>query len=189
MQHAKGKKHQQVEEERKEDLTASKALLDKRNSALDTLALPLSTVIRLVYWLCAESIAMLKLASLYTMITSLPKLAEAFGSAIPKNYVNAARCRDFVMALDSVIKVKLWEDILSSPYVSVLIDESTDISTSENLIIYIAYLKDNRPKARYVGLKHAAAVDAESLTPVVVDFLTENGLPMSRAVCASLLLQ
>ena len=45
-------------------------------------------------------------------------------------YVNATRCREFIMSLSTVLKGKLWRDILDSPFVSVLIDESTDISTS-----------------------------------------------------------
>jgi hypothetical protein len=49
--------------------------------------------------------------------------------------------------------------------------------------MYINYSKNNRPKSTYVGLKHAPAVDAESLSDSIVEFLTENGLTMDRVVC------
>ena len=136
VQHTGGQKHKKAEEERKQAVAAAHALKCKRHRALEMLALPLTIIIRLVYWLCVENVAMMKLASLFGMVTTLPKLRGAFGCAIPENYVNAARCREFVMALDSVIKSKLWVDIQCSKFVTICIDESTDVSTSENLIIY-----------------------------------------------------
>lgn len=142
-QHKNGKKRKLAASECAADLKAAKALPDQRNRALAALSMPLTILIRLIYWLCLESIAMVKLSSLYLMVTALHVLKDAFGPAVPTNYVNAARCREFVMALDSVIKSKLWVDNLNSPYVSVCIDESTDISTSGNLIVYIVYLDRN----------------------------------------------
>ena len=99
---------------------------------------------------------MLKLASLFAMVKSLPVVSSSFKSA-PKNYANATRCREFAMALSQALAGRLWKDIKSSPFVSVLIDESTDISTSENMIIYLIYLKAGRAVATYVNLRHSNA--------------------------------
>ena len=90
-------------------------------------------------------------------------------------YVNAARCREFAMSLSSTLKGYLWKDNLASPFVSVLIDESTDISTSENMIIYLIYLKAGVAVVTYVGIVHVPAVDAESITDTLLTFLVENG--------------
>ena len=63
------------------------------------------------------------------------------------------------MSLSAVIKsrVRKESDVLASPAVSVLIDESTDVSQSENMIVYIIYMKDGTPIAKYVGLVHVSA--------------------------------
>ena len=75
------------------------------------------------------------------------------------------------MTLSGTLKGRLWRDIKASPFVSVMINESTDISSSENLIIYIVYLKAGRAKVTYVQLLHAPAVDAESITESLLTFL------------------
>ena len=92
-------------------------------------------------------------------------------------YVNAARSREFVMSLSTVLKKMLWLDILASPCVSVLIDESTDISTSENMIIYLIYIKAGVAIVTFAGLVHVPEVDAESITDVVLAFFR---VPLQR---------
>ena len=154
VQHRNGDKHKDATKEAIEDRKAAEALRSSRLSMLSKLQTSLAVIIRFVYWLCIESIAMIKLSSLYDMVQSLSIASEMFKD-MPKNYVNHARCREFVMALSAALKGRLWQDILISPYVSILIDESTDISTSENLIIYFIYEKNGRAQASYVALLHA----------------------------------
>ena len=168
-QHAAGQKHKHAMKERKEDQTAAAALKQGRLSALAQVRSALLVVIQLVYWLCYESVAMLKLESLYQMVRSLPVVSKAF-KLLPMHYCNHVRCREFVMALSATIKQELWADILNSPFVSILIDESTDISTSENLIIYFIYEKYGLPVSSYVSLLHAPAVDATSITESLLTF-------------------
>ena len=131
-------------------------------------------------WLAVENVAMLKLQSLFALCVGLP---GANLGDLPNNYANSTRCREFVMALSNTLKGKLWEGILSSPYVAVAIDESTDITTSENLIIYITYIHKGRTHVSYVGLGHAPAVDAESIHHQLLEYLEDNGLDMSRVMC------
>ena len=180
--HCGGQKHKHAAEGMDKNINAAKALHQSRVSALESMQSCLAVIIRLVYWLCSENIAMVKLASLYSMVKSLPTSVSSFKSA-PANYVNAARCREFVQALSSALKGALWDDILASPFVSVLIDESTDISTSENLIIYFIYLKAGCAVASYVTLRHAPAVDAQSICQDLLSFFSENGLPMRKVMC------
>jgi hypothetical protein len=95
-QHASTENHKDAVNERQEDTTAATNLKKARSRALAALALPLGVIIRLVYWLCVENVAMMKLASLYSMVTVLPQMAGFFRLDASKNYVNAARCREFV---------------------------------------------------------------------------------------------
>ena len=134
---------------------------------------------RCVYWLCCENIAMLKLRSLVNLMRSMPESPQ---SHMSDNYLNAGKCREFVMSLSAVVKGKVWKDILASDYGSVLIDESTDISTSENMILYIIYIdkKNKRAKTTFVGLEHCPLTDAASIYTVVVEYLCVYGLNMSN---------
>ena len=157
----------------------STALRSSRKRKLADMANSLMVIIHCVFWLSYECIASCKLRSLYHMITNPPGMSK-LETVDQFTYVNATRCREFIMSLSTVLKGKLWRDILDSPFVSVLIDESTDISTSENMIIYLIYLKDGLAVVSYVGLVHVPAVDAESITETLLTFLTENGLDVSQ---------
>jgi hypothetical protein len=163
-----------------EDAKGANKLRDSRLKVLDGFRATVAVLIRLVYWLAVENVAMLKLQSLFALCVGLP---GANLGDLPNNYANSTRCREFVMALSNTLKGKLWEGILSSPYVAVAIDESTDISTSENLIIYITYIHNGRTHVSYVGLVHAPAVDAESIHHQLLEYLEDNGLDMSRVMC------
>jgi hypothetical protein len=98
------------------------------------------------------------------------------------NYVNAARAREAVMALSTVLKQSLWQRILASPFVAVMVDESTDISTSENMILYVTYIYEGRAQCSFVGLVHAPEVDAESLHDQLVTFLESHSLSMKKVM-------
>ena len=180
-QHCKGSKHKDAAANIKVNRDAANKIKASRSAALQALHASLVVIVTIVFWLCLESVAMIKLASLYMIIKALPVVSDSF-KAIPDNYVNAARCREFVLALSHTLQGKLWKDIKASPFVSVLIDESTDISTSENMIVYFLYLKAGRPTATYVTLRHAPAVDAESITTDLLLFFAENDLDIKKVL-------
>ena len=94
--------------------------------------------------------------------------------------MNAARRREFAMSLGAGLKSYLWSDIIASPFVFVLIDESTDISTSENMIIYFIHLKGDEAIVSYVGMVHMSAVDAQAITNTLLTFFDENGLDLQK---------
>ena len=71
----------------------------------------------------------------------------------------------------------------SQPIRFLLIDESTDMSTSKNLIIYFIYLKVGVQVVSYAALLHAPAVDAEAITDILLSYLEDNDLPISRVAC------
>lgn len=173
-------KHNEAKRQYEQDLKLAKNLKTSRVTLLKSMEESLQVIIRLVYWLCVENVAMAKLSSLFLMVLTLPVVTF---KTVSMNYINAARCREFVMALSAALKGRMWKDILESPFVSVLIDESTDISSSENLIIYIIYQKDGRAKATYVALQHAPAVDAEAIAETLLLFFKEHGLPVQRVAC------
>ena len=163
-----------------ENKRASERLRTTRLNVLASIRSTLHIVIRLVYWLALENVAMLKLSSLFGLCVGLPGFTLG---KLPQNYINSCRCREFVMAISAVIKGKLWDRILQSPYVAVMIDESTDVSTSENLIVYIAYVYNGRAHVTYVGIVHAPAVDAESLHDQLKEYLEQHGLDLSKVMC------
>ena len=175
------KKHADATRDYKSTTKMSTEMKKSRRKKLESMKDTLLVVIAAVYWLALEDVAMRKLKSLYSMIRKLPGFKLEQTGDTP--YVNSARCRELVTSLSNVLKGKLWQDIKSSLAVSVLIDESTDISTSENMIIYFIFLKDGVQTVSYVALLHAPKVDAASITELLMSYLEDNGLPMHKVSC------
>ena len=72
--------------------------------------------------------------------------------------------------------------VQGSPFVSVLIDESTDVSTTENLIIYIKLLNYFNPDTHLLGNIHIPNGRAETVTQVLKDNLTSSNVDEKRIV-------
>ena len=181
-QHPTGKKHIRAVEQLAENVTDATELRSSRVRYLQSLGTSLNVIIRCVYWLCLENIAMIKLKSLFTFTRALP---ESPTKNLPPNYINNSRCREFVMSLSAVLKGKLWAEIEASPCITLLIDESTDISTSENMVLYIAYIgPDHRVHTTFVGMEHCPLTDAKSIHQLISQYFQVRGIDISiKLVC------
>ena len=98
-------------------------------TALDKMKEGLTNLIRNVFWCAKEDVALLKLRSMVDCDIgkglSFPR--DDKGNLI---YVNNHSGREFMMAVAAALRDAQWAKILASPVISVLVDESTDISTS-----------------------------------------------------------
>jgi hypothetical protein len=108
----------------------------------DAISLDQRTAINLfctAYWVAKEDVALLKYGSL------LDLLKECGSKVPPELYHNNKAAYQFIDACAEVIFEKQKEEIRRSPVVSIGIDESTDISTDENMIVYCKYIgADNK---------------------------------------------
>jgi hypothetical protein len=93
------------------------------------------------YWVAKEDVALLKYGSL------LDLLRDCGSEVPPELYHNNKAALQFIEACADVIFEKQKKEIRKSPVVSIGIDESTDISTDENMIVYCKYNgADNKVK-------------------------------------------
>ena len=150
------------------------SMFEKGNSKTNEDLLVLS---RNVYWLAKENIAMLKASSLHD-------LAKLNGTNIEiANYQGKMAAWQFVESLNLVLEGQITEDLKASPYFSLMADESTDISVTKNLILYVRYLKpDQRSVTRYFKLLSLAQSDAATIYSVISDFLTSKNIPKAKLV-------
>jgi hypothetical protein len=103
------KKHGDAKDECDQARLLAASMKQSRRNKLSSIIESLAVVIRGVYWLCLENVAMAKLASLFKMIRALPGMRK-LETVDDMAYVNAARCREFVMSLSAVLKGWLWKD-------------------------------------------------------------------------------
>jgi hypothetical protein len=135
----------------------------------------LKSALMCLYWLCNEEIAhtskfskLLDLVDLLDVLLHLNKGGNA-------HYRSHRSISEFLTLISSSISSSNLYELNDSPFFSLMIDETTDLSTTKQLIIYARYLV--RPKdangvllggvsvwSRYLALKDLSHADAESVT-------------------------
>ena len=98
-------------------------------------------------------------------------------------YNNAVAAREFVMAISSVLKDQQWAEVCASPVLSVMVDETTDISTDEELIIYLVYITTSgEVVSKYSGIMCVESTTAHELFNVITSYLVDHGVDLRRVV-------
>ena len=69
---------------------------------------------------------------------------------------------------------------------SLMFDETTDVSVSQNLIIYIRYLSEDKvlgsvePATSFLAIRSLYHANAESITREVLEVLSEKQIPLDK---------
>ena len=58
---------------------------------------------------------------------------------IGNTYLNASYCKQFLVAITEVTREKIEEDLKRAKFISIMADGSTDVSSSENEVVYIHF--------------------------------------------------
>ncbi|XP_070538588.1 E3 SUMO-protein ligase KIAA1586-like [Ptychodera flava] len=83
-----------------------------------------------------------------------------------------------------VIREEILEKVKQSNFVSLLIDETTDISIMKQLIIYSKYLlKSGESKVSFLGIEEVCDGRAETLTECVKTFAERHGIVLNGRLC------
>ena len=84
-----------------------------------------------------------------------------------------------------IIQDELLSKLHNSPYLSVIIDESTDISIHKKLIVFVKIL--NGPVAETHFLRNADVLDgtAQTITEKLREIFQNLNIPWSKVVCFS----
>jgi hypothetical protein len=121
----------------------------------------------------SDKISTLKPASL----EKLSKPKSKYGSH--KNPIAAC---DFLDSIASVIKNSLFEELNSSPYWSVMIDEANSIDGNKHLAIVGKYITNNMPIMRYLGLINLESTDSENIYNKIKLFCISNEISYQNVI-------
>ena len=152
--HEKGETGEQHRKAVKSQLNY-KAIADQLRQSMDKILSKAHTsvpnLIRNVYFLAKEDTTFSKLESMVQcdIGKGIEYQKDKKGNVM---YSNPRVAREFVMALSTVLKGEQWKDVVASPVLSVMVDETTDIATQENLTIYLIYIKDGEATCQYSGI-------------------------------------
>lgn len=77
---------------------------------------------------------------------------------------------------------ELREEILASSFYSVMVDETTDISTTLEFVIYFRYLQNGKSKTVFGGVINISDGKADTIMAAITDFLLEKEIPIGNMV-------
>jgi hypothetical protein len=118
--------------------------------------------------------------------TSILKPATLENTPTPKStygsYTNPNFAHDFLNSIASVIKKSLFEELNSSIYWSIMIDEANSIDNSKYLAIVGKYIVNNIPYMRYLGMIDLESTTAENIYSQILSFCISNEISYHKII-------
>ena len=103
---------------------------------------------------------------------------------IPENWRSKNYAFEFVGCISFVLKTELMTELRNSAFHTLIIDESTDISSQKMLIIYFKYLLETEIvfKTIFGGIVKLSECNSISIVTAVKRFYNENSLDLQKMV-------
>ena len=90
--------------------------------------------------------------------------------------------QEFVQVVSDQIKQKQLQQVSSSPFYSVMIDESTDVAILKEMVVYARYISDGDVKTTFLHISELFNGKADTIESSLLACLEENDLPLSKLV-------
>jgi hypothetical protein len=134
---------------------------------------------QLAYWLMKEKIANRKFGSLRALLGRLGLQALDVFKRKNASYTSGTFFTSMLSALSLWWKRKA-RALRTDSFFSVLIDESTDVSTVQQLIIYVRFVVAGVALTTFLSLEPLDRANAETITAVVLQLLLAEGLSLEK---------
>jgi hypothetical protein len=128
-------------------------------------------LIRCVYYLA-------KTNSPLSNIKDLCELHGLQGLSLGNHYTNANAARDLLEALATVVRRRIIQAAAESPCIAVAIDESTDISGHNHMVVFARVFMDGVFQTRFLRLLRAKDTTANGLLALVQSALEGDDIPI-----------
>ena len=83
-------------------------------------------------------------------------------------------------AIAAVLKSNVDKLVQASPFFSLLIDESTDVSNHENLVVYVKLLNDCKPELHFLENINVCDGKAETITSAINMLMQKRNLQKNK---------
>eukprot|EP00854_Cymbomonas_tetramitiformis_P010170 gene10170-12033_t len=136
----------------------------------------------MAYSLAKQDVALAKFPAFLSCVENFyisDNLRETLNVGVDE-YRTRLMAREFVICLSEVLRDNILDDVCSSPAYAVGVDESTDISTVEEMVLYCWYLLNGVPVVRFLGLYGMPKADAATITTTIQEKLLAYGLDESK---------
>jgi hypothetical protein len=95
-------------------------------------------------------------------------------------YEHSESVRGFQEAIAAVVDQDLDKDLSCSEFYSLLIDESTDIATDHNLVMYMRYVLNGEVHSRFLGLIELPGGTAPEIVDLILRVFTSRSISLEK---------
>ncbi len=180
-EHAKCKDH--TEAEKLETARIQMESLQKQIFLSDANVRHIIVIMRVVYFLSKNNLPLRLLPSTIEMMkeSETPNISDGLIT-----YTNEISGHEFLIAIAKTIEDEIWKELSDVVAFGIMIDESTDITTTKHLDIYVSYVtKQGIFKTRFLCLLPLTECDAKSITNVIIDIFKKKGVLSKLVAFAS----
>ena len=110
-------------------------------------------------------------------ITDLCDLSDLQGTFLGEKYVNDHAARDFALALAHVLRTAIITAAIAGPCLGLMIDESTDISSTGQMVLYLRVLIGGKFKTVFWRLASVTLATADGLVALLTLTFEADGIP------------
>ncbi|CAI7867640.1 unnamed protein product [Closterium sp. NIES-53] len=107
-------------------------------------------------------------------------LAEKGVQGFPKKGYGTYYTTELTQGIATWLQTTQLEHVLSSPFIGILIDESTDRCSGKHKILLITFIHDNKLVTEFMALLTVEKADATSLLGVLLSHLQAVGVDLQR---------
>lgn len=101
------------------------------------------------------------------------------------HYTSERFMQEAVLSLGAVIRKGIFEDLRSSPFFSILCDETTDVAVKKELIVYARYLdKDRKVRTSFTGMLEVPDGCATTILAAIQQLCEQEGLDLDNKLAA-----
>lgn len=138
--------------------------------------------LKCLYWLAKEESAH------HTKFESLLELGKSLGCTYLSELDNGKNAHytshriidEFLSALSSCVEDDLLSKIRSSPVISILCDESTDVSNLKQLVVFCRFLAAGKPQTCFLKVTDIVDGKAETIEQKLIEICTQCGITTNK---------
>ncbi|GBB87188.1 hypothetical protein RclHR1_13620004 [Rhizophagus clarus] len=169
-EHTNTKDHKDAEKLEKARIQMK--LLQKVHFSSDANTNHIIGIMRAVYFLAKKNLPLKLLPSIVELIkeSNSPNLLD--GTITYTNHISG---HEFLEAMSDTIKEEIWDELSNVTAFGVMIDESTDITTTKHLDIYVSYVtREGILKTRFLCIVPLTSCNAEGITKVLINIFEKR---------------
>ena len=141
------------------------------------------SALKIMHWLAKEEVAQTtKFESLIKLVIDLGgRELKALNKGRNAKYTSEHTIQEMVEVLSATVREEILAEVHASPFVGILCDESTDISVTKQLVVYIKYITQNGDTCvRFLKLIDLSDGKAVSIEKALIDLCAEVQIPIEK---------